>query len=104
MYGKIIENVKVDQENDKIFTNKIKVYENNQVWNAILVIVSSYIFIFDNQGEKVIGPFNFLEDITKFIYSELYQNYFAFKMKDIKKSAGRGDHIICIIDDRDLLA
>ena len=41
MYGKIIENVKVDQENDKIFTNKIKVYENNQVWNAILVIVSS---------------------------------------------------------------
>ena len=41
MYGKIIENVKVDQENDKIFTNKIKVYENKQVWNAILVIVSS---------------------------------------------------------------
>ena len=41
MYGKIIENVKVDQENDKIFTNKIKVYENNQFWNAILVIVSS---------------------------------------------------------------
>jgi len=36
------------------------------------------------------------------IYSELYPNYFAFKVKDIKVMGG--DHICFMVQDRDLLA
>lgn len=48
-------------------------------------------------------PFNFLDDITKIIYSERHTRYLAFKLRDLRKF-GDSDHLVIEIANRELLA
>lgn len=49
-------------------------------------------------------PINFLDDISKIIYSEKYTVYLALKLRDMRKTQGDRDHLIIEIKDRELFA
>lgn len=49
-------------------------------------------------------PINLLDDIGKVIYSELREKYLAFKLRDMKKQENKFDHLILVLNDRELFA
>ena len=49
-------------------------------------------------------PINFLDDITKIIYSEMHMSYLALKLRDMRKTQGDRDLLIIEVKDRELFA
>ena len=65
-------------------------------------MIASKVFIVDPNGKDILPPFDFLTSVFKMIYSEVYEKFFALKVKEIQKM--RSDHVIFVIEDRDLMA
>ena len=65
-------------------------------------MIASKVFIIDQNGKELLPQFDFLTSVFKMIYSEFYEKFFALKVKEIQKM--KSDHIIFVIEDRDLMA
>jgi hypothetical protein len=46
-------------------------------------MIASKVFIIDQYGKEILPPFNFLTSVFKMIYSEVYEKFFALKVKEI---------------------
>ena len=51
----------------------------------------------------IVKPFHFLNDMSKIVFSERHEKYFALKLRDLKKTGGR-DHVVIEIGNRELMA
>lgn len=65
-------------------------------------MIASKVFIIDQNGKEILPSFDFLSSVFKMIYSEVYEKFFSLKVKEIQKM--KSDHIIFVIEDRDLMA
>lgn len=65
-------------------------------------MIKSKVRLLSDEDLLVIPEFDFLESVDKMIYSEIYHQFFAFKVRDIQEM--KGDHLCFVIQDRDLLA
>ena len=73
-----------------------------------MVILQGNIYLMqerDNYKDIVMHskPFNFLDDITKIIYSERHTRYLALKLRDLRKY-GDSDHLVIEVKNRELMA
>ena len=73
----------------------------------ILVILQGNIYLMQERDSNDVTiqfkPFNFLDDVTKVIYSERHTRYLAFKLRDLRKF-GDSDHLVIEVASRELLA
>jgi len=52
----------------------------------------------------MVDPFHLLDDLTKIIYSEQFENFVGLKLKDLRKTQGKNDHVILILNDAKVFA
>lgn len=52
----------------------------------------------------LIQPFNFLDDVSKVIFSDNQEHYLALRLRDMRKTQGNRDHVIFELKDRELFA
>ena len=53
--------------------------------------------------DTLVKPFNFLNDVSKVVFSNRFRNYLAIKLRDMRKFGDR-DHVIFELEERELLA
>lgn len=92
----------------EIYSENIKFYFNKQLKEVLLIIFRGYLYLLQandgNQFQMVIKPVNLLDDLSKVIYSETMDKYLALKLRDLRKQDNKLDHIILVVNDRDILA
>ena len=83
----------------------ISIYIEKVLKQVLLVIYNGIVYIMqkDQNLEMIVKPFHFLDDMSKVVYSERHEKYFALKLRDLKKNGGR-DHVVIEIGNRELLA
>ena len=71
----------------------------------MLVIFNGIVYIMqkDQNLDMIVKPFHFLNDMSKIVFSERHEKYFALKLRDLKKTGGR-DHVVIGIGNRELMA
>ena len=86
-----------------IYSDVVKIYVNKVFKELLLVMVHgiAYFIETDSFCTKV-KPFNFMDDLSKVIYSDRYPNYLALKLRDLRKFGDR-DHIIFEINNLEIL-
>jgi len=52
----------------------------------------------------LVEPFHLLDDLTKVIYSDEFENFAALRLKDLRKTDGKQDHFIVVLDNSKLFA
>ena len=68
------------------------------IFNGIVYIMQK-----DQNLDMIVKPFHFLNDMSKIVFSERHEKYFALKLRDLKKTGGR-DHVVIEIGNRELMA
>ena len=89
-----------------VFSDAVRLYQNKKMKDLILLILQGNIYLIQERETAVsmqFKPFNFLDDITKIIYSERHTRYLALKLRDLRKF-GDSDHLVIEVGNRELLA
>ena len=67
-----------------------------------MIIVEGIIYLIDTDEMKLeFNPFNFLLDINKIVYSEVFETVLAIKLRDLGKFENR-DHAVLEVKDKRL--
>lgn len=91
----------------EMYSDNIKYYTNKSLKEVLMVIFRGFVYLLSYQNDvysPVIKPINILDDIGKIVYSELFEKYLAFKIRDMKKQDNKFDHLILVLNDRELFA
>ena len=91
------------------YSENIKFYSNKMLMEIIMVLYKGFIHLIQIDEKSQLAtpymqPINFLDDITKVIYSEKHTTYLALKLRDMRKTQGDRDHLVIELKDRELFA
>ena len=88
---------------EKLFTDYIELYQNRRLKKMLMIIYEGYVFIINpEEMELQVKPFNFLREMNKVVYSEIYDTMLALKLRDMSKFDNR-DHVVLCVNERRLL-
>ena len=88
---------------EKLFTDYIELYQNRRLKKMLMIVYEGYVFIINpEEMELQVKPFNFLREMNKVVYSEIYDTMLALKLRDMSKFDNR-DHVVLCVNERRLL-